>query len=121
MSQLAANMPPEQLAALEQQMQAAGGMGGPPGAGGQQRNVVRLTEAEMASVNRLTDMGFDRQEAAQVFLACDKNEALAANMLMDDMAGGGGFAPAPAPAPDGGAGGGTDGAAGGGGDDSMYD
>jgi UV excision repair protein RAD23 len=36
-------------------------------------------------------MGFDRTEAAQAFLACDKNEALAANLLMDSMADGGGF------------------------------
>jgi UV excision repair protein RAD23 len=28
-------------------------------------------------------MGFDRADAAQAFLACDKNEALAANLLMD--------------------------------------
>jgi UV excision repair protein RAD23 len=35
-------------------------------------------------------MGFDRTEAAQAFLACDKNEALAANLLMDSMGDGGG-------------------------------
>jgi UV excision repair protein RAD23 len=28
-------------------------------------------------------MGFDRTEAAQAFFACDKNEALVANLLMD--------------------------------------
>ena len=48
-----------------------GGMGGP--------QVLRLTDEEMAAVDRLTEMGFDRAEAAQAFLACDKNEALAAN------------------------------------------
>ena len=37
----------------------------------------------MAAVDRLTEMGFDRADAAQAFLACDKNEALAANLLMD--------------------------------------
>ena len=36
----------------------------------------------MAAVVRLADMGFDRTEAAQAYLACDKNEALAANLLM---------------------------------------
>ncbi len=51
---------------------------------------MRLTEEEMAAVDRLTEMGFDRSEAAQAFLACDKNEALAANLLMD---GGFGFGP----------------------------
>ena len=45
----------------------------------------------MAAVDRLTEMGFDRSEAAQAFLACDKNEALAANLLMDSMANGGFF------------------------------
>ena len=35
---------------------------------------------------RLCEMGFDRSEAAQAYLACDKNEALAANFLMDSMA-----------------------------------
>jgi len=62
----------------------AGGGGGSPGGeapGGQQ--VLRLNEEEMAAVDRLTEMGFDRADAAQAFLACDKNEALAANLLMD--------------------------------------
>ena len=45
--------------------------------------VLRLSEEEMAAVDRLTEMGFDRADAAQAFLACDKNEALAANLLMD--------------------------------------
>jgi UV excision repair protein RAD23 len=45
----------------------------------------------MAAVDRLTEMGFDRAEAAQAFLACDKNEALAANLLMDSMGEGGAF------------------------------
>jgi len=63
---------------------ALGGAGGGAGAGmGPQ--VLRLTEEEMAAVDRLTEMGFDRSEAAQAFLACDKNEALAANLLMDSM------------------------------------
>ena len=71
--------------------------------------VLRLSEEEMAAVDRLTEMGFDRTEAAQAYLACDKNEALAANLLMDG--GFGGFG-----------GGGDDGGAGGGGaDDDMYD
>ena len=55
-----------------------GGAGGAP-----QGNVVRLTQEEMEAVDRLTSMGFDRNSAAQAYLACDKNEELAANLLMD--------------------------------------
>jgi len=81
---------------------AEGGPGGaPPGA-----QVLRLSEEEMAAVDRLAGMGFDRSEAAQAYLACDKNEELAANLLMD---GGFGFGDDP-----------MDGAGGGNGDD-MYD
>jgi UV excision repair protein RAD23 len=71
----------------------------------------------------LADLGFDRTEAAQAYLACDKNEALAANLLMDSMGdggdgfgfggdGGGGGDP-------GDSGGNNDGS--GDGDDAMYD
>merc|ERR1712174_727 len=85
-------MPPEQLQQFMMQAMGGGGpmmMGGPGGdmVGPQ---VLRLTEEEMAAVDRLTEMGFDRSEAAQAFLACDKNEALAANLLMDSMGEGGG-------------------------------
>jgi UV excision repair protein RAD23 len=88
-------------------MGGAGGMGG--GGGGAGAQVLRLSEEEMAAVNRLTEMGFDRAAAAQAYLACDKNEALAANLLMD-----GGFA-------DFGDDGADMGGGGGGGDDDMYD
>lgn len=46
-----------------------GGMGGmPPGAGGAGAggNVIRLSEEEGAAVARLTELGFDRTDAAQV-------------------------------------------------------
>lgn len=72
-------LPPEQL--QEYMAQAMGGGGG--GGDGGPPQVLRLSEEEMAAVDRLTEMGFDRSEAAQAFLACDKNEALAANLLMD--------------------------------------
>lgn len=73
-----------------QAMQGGGAGGAGGAAGGAGGHVLRLTEEEMAAVDRLTEMGFDRAEAAQAFLACDKNEALAANLLMDS-AGEGGF------------------------------
>lgn len=115
-AQMLGRIPPEQL---EQYMMQAGGsggmggmMGGGEGVGGPQ--VLRLTEEEMEAVNRLADMGFDRTEAAQAYLACDKNEALAANLLMDSMGDGdfgGGFGGSSA---DGGNSNGNDG-------DDMYD
>merc|ERR1719198_1735373 len=85
-----------------------GGGGPPPGA-----NVVRLSPEDAAAVGRLTELGFGRDDVVQAYLACDKNEALAANLLMDGSfesagMGGGGFgapgggfgsAPAPTPAP----------------------
>mmetsp|Transcript_17393 Transcript_17393/g.47980 ORF Transcript_17393/g.47980 Transcript_17393/m.47980 type:complete len:475 (+) Transcript_17393:163-1587(+) len=119
-AQMLGQIPPEQLQQYMMQAMQGGGagglggmMGGGGGGGGPQ--VLRLTEEEMAAVNRLADMGFDRTEAAQAYLACDKNEALAANLLMDSMG-------------DGGFGGGFDGGSGDGGNnnggndgDDMYD
>jgi UV excision repair protein RAD23 len=81
-------LPPEQLQEYMAQAMGAGGMAAGGGVGGPQ--VLRLSEEEMAAVDRLTEMGFDRAEAAQAFLACDKNEALAANLLMDGGFGFGG-------------------------------
>mmetsp|Transcript_32701 Transcript_32701/g.49283 ORF Transcript_32701/g.49283 Transcript_32701/m.49283 type:complete len:430 (+) Transcript_32701:45-1334(+) len=74
-------LPREQL--QEYMAQAMGGAGGAPGGPGGGQQLLRLNEEEMAAVDRLTEMGFDRADAAQAFLACDKNEALAANLLMD--------------------------------------
>jgi UV excision repair protein RAD23 len=123
-AQMLGQIPPEQL--QQYMMQAMGGAGGGGmmgGGGGGGPQVLRLTEEEMAAVDRLADMGFDRTEAAQAYLACDKNEALAANLLMDSMGDGGGF---------GFGGGGDSGGSGGNddgdddgddndGDDAMYD
>ncbi|KAL9188240.1 hypothetical protein ACHAXT_006618 [Thalassiosira profunda] len=118
LAQVIAAMPPEQVQQhmnMAMQAQGLGGMMGGAGAGGAGMGgpqVLRLSEEEMAAVDRLTEMGFDRTEAAQAYLACDKNEALAANLLMDG--GFGGF---------GGGGGDADmgGNGGAGGDDDMYD
>jgi len=76
------SLPPEQL-----QQVLGGALGGASGAGGRNTRVVRLTEDEMAAVNRLMELGFSQQQAAEAYLACDKNEELAANLLL-----GGGFA-----------------------------
>ena len=120
-AQAIASMPPEQFQQYMQMAMAGGGGGmggmmGGGGGGGGGGMAIQLTQEEMAAVDRLASMGFDRAEAAQAYLACDKNEELAANLLMD---GGFGFAD------DGGAGGGggaPPGGNGGGGDgDDMYD
>ena len=94
-SQMIAQLPPDQLQQLMGQagQMGLGGAGGPRGGGPAGDNVIRLSEEEMNSVTRLTELGFDQQDAVAAYLACDKNEALAANMLMDgwNQDDGGGF------------------------------
>ena len=111
MVQMMSGMPQEELQEY-MNMAMQGGAGGPRGGVPPGAQVLRLSEEEMAAVDRLADMGFDRTDAAQAYIACDKNEALAANLLMD---GGFGF---------GGDGGNNMGGSGGnntGNDDDMYD
>jgi UV excision repair protein RAD23 len=67
------SMPPEDL----RNIFGGGGTGPEPS------NVIRLTEDEMAAVNRLVELGFSQQQAAQAYLACNKNEAVAANLLLE--------------------------------------
>lgn len=50
------------------------GGGGNPG-----EEYVQVTEAEKASIERLVGMGFEEAQVVQAFLACDRNEELAAN------------------------------------------
>ncbi|KAG7394452.1 UV excision repair protein RAD23 B [Phytophthora boehmeriae] len=90
LSQMLSNLPP---GAMEQMMASMGGQGGMEGgagagAGGHR---IMLSEEEAAAVDRLCEMGFERTDVIQAYLACDKNEALAANFLMDsgDFGGGG--------------------------------
>lgn len=73
---------------LLQMLAQQGGMGGMPGmgpgGGGGGPEVIRLSEEENAAVERLAALGFDKEMAAQAYLACDKNEELAANFLFDN-------------------------------------
>jgi UV excision repair protein RAD23 len=127
--QMLASMPAEQRAQIAQsmgmtaeqlqgmmQMAALSGLGGGPGGprGGVPpgATAIHLTQEELDSVNRLVALGFSQQQAVEAYLACDKNEAMAANLLFDGFDGGfeGGF-------------GGDfegDGDGGDGGDDDMY-
>ena len=51
--------------------------------GPQPGTIQQLTHEEADAVDRLASMGFEKAAAAQAYLACDKNEMLAANLLMD--------------------------------------
>ncbi|XP_057462463.1 ubiquitin receptor RAD23c-like isoform X2 [Actinidia eriantha] len=53
--------------------------------GGAVPQAVTVTEEEREAIERLEAMGFDRALVLEVFFACNKNEELAANYLLDHM------------------------------------
>lgn len=63
---------------------AAGAVGQEAGApGGVPSNYIQVTQEEKAAIDRLAELGFDKQLAIEAFFACDKNEEMAANYLFD--------------------------------------
>lgn len=72
-----AEMSAENIAAEEA---TTGNQQRPPGS-----QVIRLTQAEVDAVDRLAALGFEKNQALEAYLACDKNEELAANYLFDSM------------------------------------
>ena len=70
-----------------------GGMPSMGGAGGQQRpppGSIQLSPEEAAAIAQIQEaLGVSKMEAAQAYLACEKNVEMAMNFLLENGGGGG--------------------------------
>ena len=62
---------------------AGAGIGAGAHAGHNQPGAIRVSQEEMDAINRLVQLGFSKQRAAEAYFACDKNEEMAANYLFE--------------------------------------
>jgi len=78
-TQVMQNLPPQAMAQMMETMMQSGQLG--QGGGGQPAGTVSLTPEEAAAIDRLAELGFPKHVCVEAYLACDKDEQMAANYL----------------------------------------